>query len=78
MRQMLNPSRLSGKQVHCKCSYPRQFVHFLSGKQARMPPYLTQPGEGLFFAVCCTLQTANRCLLDSVGVDPTPAGRVDR
>ncbi len=31
----------------------------------------------LFFAVCCTLQTPNRCLLDLVGVDPTPAGRVD-
>lgn len=31
----------------------------------------------LFFAVCCTLQTPNRCLLDLVGVDPTPAGCVD-
>lgn len=31
----------------------------------------------LFFAVCCTLQTANRCLLDLVGVDPKPAGCVD-
>lgn len=37
----------------------------------------SEPPRCLFFAACCTLQTPNRCLLDSVGVDLMPAGRVD-
>lgn len=51
-----------------------QIFHFFSGK-ASIWNYVLW--GCLSFAVCCTLQTPNRCLLDLVGVDPTPAGCVD-
>ncbi len=63
-----------------KCNYPLRWADFslLFRKICMQASIWNYALWGcLFFAVCCTLQTPNRCLLDLVGVDPTPAGCVD-
>lgn len=73
----------SWKKPNCiagKCNYPLYLAdfHFLSWKRASKPPHETVPCEVVYFLQCAApCRLPNRCLLDLVGVDPTPAGCVD-
>lgn len=69
---------------HCrKCNYPFALCRFFSfsfqGKKEKKKPRLeASPFKVVYFLQCAApCRLPNRCLLDLVGVDPTPAGCVD-